>query len=60
MVLAPALHVPDEAVRRWHQLVARRASLRLSRCSCGCRCTDGPSRSAGRSDEPDRFRPATV
>jgi hypothetical protein len=50
MVPAPALQVPDDAVRRWHELVERRAALRPSRCTCGCRCADGGSRPVGRID----------
>jgi hypothetical protein len=54
MVPAPALHVPEEAVRRWHQLVERRAALRPSRCSCGCRCADSGSRAVSRVHATDR------
>jgi hypothetical protein len=64
MVPAPSLPVPDEAVRRWHEVVERRTSLSPSRCSCGCRCADGRSQSAGHLDatgrprDRERLRPA--
>ena len=34
MVPAP-VEISDEAVRRWHQLLERRAVLAATRCSCG-------------------------
>lgn len=61
---AAALQVPDEAVRRWRELVERRAALGPSRCSCGCRCALGQPRLAGRrvaaggSHDRDRRHPA--
>lgn len=45
MVPAP-VEISDEAVRRWHQLLERRAALAATRCSCGCRCDAGRPRPA--------------
>jgi hypothetical protein len=65
MASAAALQVPDDAVRRWRELVERRAALGPSRCSCGCRCavgqprpTDGRVAAAGGPHDRDRRRPA--
>jgi hypothetical protein len=62
---AAAAQVPDSAVRRWRELVERRAALGPSRCSCGCRCAVGQPRLASRrvaatggSHDRDRHRPA--
>jgi hypothetical protein len=64
--MVPAtVEISDEAVRRWHQLLERRAALAATRCSCGCRCNAGRPRSAtrplgavDRARDPARERPA--
>jgi hypothetical protein len=57
--------ISDEAVRRWHQLLERRAALAATRCSCGCRCNAGrprpgtrPLGAVDRARDPARQRPA--
>jgi len=64
--MVPAtVEISDEAVRRWHQLLERRAALAATRCSCGCRCNAGrprpgtrPLGAVDRAREPTRRRPA--
>jgi hypothetical protein len=64
--MVPAtVEIADEAVRRWHELLERRAALAATRCSCGCRCAAGRPRSASRhvgaargARDRDRRRPA--
>jgi hypothetical protein len=47
--MVPAtVEISDAAVRRWHELLERRAALAATRCSCGCRCAAGRPRSATR------------
>jgi hypothetical protein len=60
-----ALEISDEAVRRWRELLERRAALAGTRCSCGCRCNAGRPRPATRpigavdsARDPTRRRPA--
>jgi hypothetical protein len=64
-MVAATVEISDEDVRRWHELLERRATLAAIRCSCGCRCAAGQPRSATRhvgavrgARDPDRRRPA--
>jgi hypothetical protein len=64
-MVTATVEIPDAAVRRWHELMERRAALAATRCSCGCRCDAGRPRSAtrylgavGSARDPNRRRPA--
>jgi hypothetical protein len=64
-MIPASVEISDEAVRRWHELLERRAALAATRCSCGCRCDAGRPRPGSRNvgavggvRDPDRRRPA--
>jgi hypothetical protein len=47
-----AMEISDEAIRRWHELLERRAVKAATRCSCGCRCDAGRPRPANSQAPP--------